>query len=103
GQVMDYTDAMAKAMRADDVMISKLAGLTTFEALASRLPIIADTTTPQMPQESRTADLIARHQDGLFLRRASDIVPVVRELIHNPAEHTALKLGAAHLAIPDAT
>jgi len=102
-KVIGYTDAMEKVMRAADVMISKLGGLTTFEALASRLPIIADTTTPPMPQESRTADLIARHHAGLLLKRANDIVPVVRQLIHDPAEHAALKLGAARLAIPDAT
>jgi UDP-N-acetylglucosamine:LPS N-acetylglucosamine transferase len=102
-KVIGYTDAMERVMRAADVMVSKLGGLTTFEALASRLPIIADTTTPPMPQESRTADLIARHQAGLLLKRAGDIVPVVRELIHNPAEHALLRLGASRLAIPDAT
>lgn len=102
-KVIGYTDAMEHVMRAADVMVSKLGGLTTFEALASRLPIIADTTTPPMPQELRTADLIARHQAGLLLKRTGDIVPLVRQLIHDPATHAALKLGTARLAIPDAT
>jgi UDP-N-acetylglucosamine:LPS N-acetylglucosamine transferase len=102
-KVIGYTDAMEKVMLAADVMVSKLGGLTTFEALASRLPIIADTTTSPMPQELRTADLIARHQAGLLLKRTDDIVPIVRRLIHDPAEHAALKLGTARLAVPDAT
>jgi UDP-N-acetylglucosamine:LPS N-acetylglucosamine transferase len=102
-KVIGYTDAMERVMRAADVMVSKLGGLTTFEALASRLPIIADTTTPPMPQESETASLVARHKAGLLLERAGDVVPLLRDLIANPAEHAAMRLAAAKLAIPDAT
>ena len=39
-------------MSAANVMISKLGGLTTFEALACRVPIIADVITEPMPQEA---------------------------------------------------
>jgi len=102
-KIIGYTDAMEKLMRAADVMVSKLGGLTTFEALASRLPIIADVTTPPMPQESQTANLLARHKAGILLERANDIVPIVRRLIASPAEHTALRLASAKIAIPDAT
>jgi UDP-N-acetylglucosamine:LPS N-acetylglucosamine transferase len=102
-KVIGYTGAMEKLMGAADVMISKLGGLTTFEALASRLPIIADTTTPPMPQESQTATLISRYKAGVLLERATDIVPVVRRLIHEPAHLTSMKTAASRLAIPDAT
>jgi processive 1,2-diacylglycerol beta-glucosyltransferase len=84
-------------------MVSKLGGLTTFEALASRLPIIADTTTPPMPQESQTGRLISRHNAGLLLERASDIAPIIRRLLSDPAEHAAMRLAASRIAIPDAT
>lgn len=102
-KIIGYTDAMEKLMRAADVMVSKLGGLTTFEALASRLPIIADVTTVPMPQESQTAQLLARHKAGILLERAGDVVPIVRRLIANPAEHAALRLASAKIAIPDAT
>jgi UDP-N-acetylglucosamine:LPS N-acetylglucosamine transferase len=102
-RVLGYTDAMERVMRAADVMVSKLGGLTTFEALASRLPIIADTTTTPMPQESNTAVLIARHHAGVLLERASEVVPVIRRLICDPAEHAAMRLAAARLSVPDAT
>ncbi len=102
-RVLGYTNAMEKLMCAADVMVSKLGGLTTFEALASRLPIIADTTTPPMPQESQTATLISRHNAGVLLNRAGDIVPVIRRLLHDPAEHAAMRLAASRIAIPDAT
>jgi UDP-N-acetylglucosamine:LPS N-acetylglucosamine transferase len=102
-KVIGYSNAMEKLMNAADVMVSKLGGLTTFEALASRLPIIADTTTPPMPQESQTAHLLARHKAGVMLERARDVVPIVRRMIHDPAEHAAMRLAAARIAVPDAT
>lgn len=102
-KVIGYTNAMEKLMGAADVMVSKLGGLTTFEALASRLPIIADTTTEPMPQESQTAKLVARHHAGILLKQTKDIVPIVRRLLNDPAEHAAMKLAAAKIAIPDAT
>lgn len=102
-KVIGYTDAMEKVMQAADVMVSKLGGLTTFEALASRLPIIADTITPPMPQEHETANLIARNDAGILLHRASDLAPIVRRLISQPAEHAAMRMAATRIAIPDAT
>jgi processive 1,2-diacylglycerol beta-glucosyltransferase len=102
-KVIGYTTVMEKLMNAADVMVSKLGGLTTFEALASRLPIIADTTTPPMPQESQTGRLISRHNAGLLLERASDIAPIIRRLLSDPAEHAAMRLAASRIAIPDAT
>ncbi|MCI0523663.1 MAG: hypothetical protein L0Y75_00230 [Acidobacteria bacterium] len=102
-KVIGYTTAMEKLMNAADVMVSKLGGLTTFEALASRLPIIADTTTAPMPQESQTANLITRHNAGVLLKRAGDIAPIIRRLLHDPAEHAAMRLAASRIAIPDAT
>jgi len=101
--VIGYTNAMEKLMSAADVMVSKLGGLTTFEALASRLPIIADITTPPMPQESQTANLLSRYSAGVLLNHAGDIVPIVRRLIHDPAELATMRQAASYIAIPDAT
>lgn len=102
-RVIGYTDAMERLMHAADVMVSKLGGLTTFEALASRLPIIADTTTAPMPQESQTASLLARYKAGVLLQRPKDVVPLLRQLLHDPAEIATMKLAAAKIAVPDAT
>jgi len=102
-RVIGYTNAMEKLMGAADVMISKLGGLTTFEALASRLPIIADTVTPPMPQEARTAHLIAQNRAGLLLRNVRDIVPLVRRLTNESGELEHMRAATSRLAIPDAT
>ena len=54
-------------MSAANVMISKLGGLTTFEAFACRLPIIADVTTEPMPQEAGAAKLLAKRGAGVLV------------------------------------
>src|SRR5690606_37859601 len=79
-KVIGYSDEIEKLMQSANVMVSKLGGLTTFEALACRLPIIADTTTPPMPQEAGTVRLLSQKGAGILLERPADIVSVVRSL-----------------------
>src|SRR5829696_8734623 len=80
-RVIGYSDEIEKLMQSANVMVSKLGGLTTFEALACRLPIIADATTEPMPQEAGTVRLIVKRGAGLLLRKSTDIVPMVQSLI----------------------
>src|SRR5947207_2129562 len=76
-KVIGYSDEVEQLMKAANVMISKLGGLTTFEALSCRLPIIADVTTEPMPQEASTVNLVVNSGAAVMLQRASDVVPVV--------------------------
>ena len=82
-------------MSAANVMISKLGGLTTFEALACRVPIIADLIT-DMPQEAGTANMIAERGAGVMLRRSIDVVPVVRRMMEDEVHYS--RTGAPPLA-----
>jgi UDP-N-acetylglucosamine:LPS N-acetylglucosamine transferase len=102
-RVIGYSEQVEQLMNAANVMISKLGGLTTFEALASRLPIIADAITPPMPQEAGTAALIAKRGAGILLERASDIVPVIRRMVEDTAHYSAMRAATVGLAIPNAT
>jgi UDP-N-acetylglucosamine:LPS N-acetylglucosamine transferase len=102
-KVIGYSEQVEQLMQAANVMVSKLGGLTTFEALSCRVPIIADATTPPMPQESGAASLLARRGAGVLLRRASDIVPVVRRMVEDSRYYASLRAATAGLALPDAT
>ena len=102
-KVIGYSDHVEQLMSAANVMISKLGGLTTFEALACRLPIIADAITTPMPQEMGTANLIIKRGAGILLRQARDIVPVVRRLVEDSAHYSAMKAATLGLAFPNAT
>jgi len=102
-KVIGYSEHVEQLMGAANVMISKLGGLTTFEALACRLPIIGDAITEPMPQEAATASLIVKRGAGVLLRRAGDIVPVVRRMVEDTAHYSALRAATIGLAIPNAT
>jgi UDP-N-acetylglucosamine:LPS N-acetylglucosamine transferase len=102
-KVIGYSEHVEQLMQAANVMISKLGGLTTFEALACRLPIIADVITTPMPQESGTVSLIARRGAGVLLERATDIVPTVRRLATDARLYAQMRAATAGLAIPQST
>jgi len=102
-KVIGYSDEIEKLMGAANVMISKLGGLTTFEALACRLPIIADVITNPMPQEAGTASLIAKRGAGVLLTRATDIVPVIRRMMEDTTHYALMRSATVGLAIPNAT
>jgi UDP-N-acetylglucosamine:LPS N-acetylglucosamine transferase len=102
-KVIGYSDEIEKLMHSANVMVSKLGGLTTFEALACRLPIIADITTPPMPQEAGTVRLISNRGAGILLRRSTDIVPTIRSLVNDSDKYRKMKAAAAELSIPNST
>lgn len=102
-KVIGYSDEVEKLMSAANVMISKLGGLTTFEALACRVPIIADVITDPMPQEAGTAKLIAQRGAGVMLNRASDVVNVVRRMMEDEVHYLRMRAATANLALPNST
>ena len=102
-KVIGYSDEIEKLMQSANVMISKLGGLTTFEALACRLPIIADATTPPMPQEAGTVNLIQRRGAGILLHRPADIVPTIQNLLRDNGEYSRMKAATSGLAMPNST
>lgn len=102
-KVIGYSDEIEKLMQSANVMISKLGGLTTFEALACRLPIIADATTPPMPQEAGTVQLISDRGAGILLRRSIDIVPTIQNLIIDTGRYSRMKAATIGLTMPNST
>ena len=102
-RVIGYSDEIEKLMQSANVMISKLGGLTTFEALACRLPIIADATTPPMPQEAGTVNLIKLRGAGVLLEKATDIVPMIQNLLADKNKYEAMREATIGLAKPNST
>lgn len=102
-KVIGYSEQVEQLMQAANVMVSKLGGLTTFEALACRVPIIADTTTPPMPQESGAANMLDRRGAGVLLKRAGDIVPVVRRMVEDSLYYSSLRAATAGVALHGST
>ena len=102
-KVIGYSDEIEKIMQSANVMISKLGGLTTFEALACRLPIIADTTTPPMPQEAGTVNMIADRGAGILLKNPSDIVLTIQHLLKDSKKYAEMRAATISMTIPNST
>jgi len=102
-KVIGYSEHVEQLMQAANVMISKLGGLTTFEALACRLPIIADAITPPMPQEAGAATMLAKRGAGVLLQRAGDIVPAVRRMVEDARYYATMRAATAGMALPHST
>jgi len=102
-KVIGYSEEIEKLMQSANVMVSKLGGLTTFEALACRLPIIADATTAPMPQEAGTVRLLEMRGAGVLLKKATDIVPTIQNLLSDQIGYSQMKAATAGLAMPNST
>ncbi len=102
-KVIGYSDEIEKLMQSANVMVSKLGGLTTFEALACRLPIIADATTPPMPQEAGTVTMLEQRGAGMLLKRSIDIVPTIRNLANDKSRYSLMKAATEGMTVPNST
>ncbi|HEV7700852.1 MAG TPA: glycosyltransferase [Pyrinomonadaceae bacterium] len=102
-KVIGYSDEIEKLMQSANVMVSKLGGLTTFEALACRLPIIADATTKPMPQEAGTVRMLEQRGAGVLLHNSSDIVATIQNLLTDKAGYSRMRDATAGLAMPNST
>ena len=102
-KVIGYSEEIEKLMQSANVMVSKLGGLTTFEALACHLPIIADAITEPMPQEAGTVKLIERKGAGILLHHPSDIVSTVKALATDQARYSQMRAATVGLAMPNST
>jgi UDP-N-acetylglucosamine:LPS N-acetylglucosamine transferase len=102
-KVIGYSEHVEQLMGAANVMISKLGGLTTFEAFACRVPIIGDAITPPMPQEAGAAHFIERRGAGILLRQSKDIVPVIRRMLEDRHYYAELCAATVGISVPGST
>ncbi len=75
--VLPFHDRMSDLMSAVDLMVTKAGGLTSFEAIARRLPMAIDMITKPMPQELGTALLLCEHGVATAINTPRDIIDIV--------------------------
>ncbi len=78
--VLGYTQSLSSLMSACDLLVTKGGGLTTFEAIARRLPMAIDLLTEPMPQEIGTVNMLVAANLAKPLKKAEDILPIVESL-----------------------
>lgn len=88
--VLPFHDRMSDLMKAVDLMVTKAGGLTTFQAVASRLPLVIDCITEPMPQERGTVDILVDGGLAVKLQNPADILDIVNSATMVTDRHRAL-------------
>lgn len=92
--VLPFHDRISDLMANVDLMVSKAGGLTSFEAIARKLPMAIDMITNPMPQELGTVSLLVDNKLAHPIKRPNDIVSLVEDF--QPVDRANMKLPSAH-------
>ena len=77
-----FTDEVEKYMARSHLMLSKPGGITCFEAIAARLPILA--WQPFLKQEQENADFLVRHgMARIAAKEENACLAAIRETIYD--------------------
>lgn len=93
--VLPFSDRMVDVMSHCDLMVTKAGGLTTFEALAKRLPLVFDVITEPMPQEGGTISMLLEQGLCKVVKEPGDIISIVETLEVRP-DRVKQPLPTAH-------
>lgn len=85
--VLLFAESMSDVMNACDLLITKCGGLTTFEAIARRIPMAIDMITEPMPQEEDTARMLLETGLAKSIEKPDDIVGIVDTMEFNLNNH----------------
>jgi len=56
-----------------------------------------------MPQEAGTFNLIAKRGAGILLKKATDIVPIIQNLVSDSKKYAEMKAATVGMAVPNST
>ncbi len=73
-------------------MVTKAGGLTTFEAIARRLPLAIDVITEPMPQEAGTVNILVEAGSAQAVKKPDDIVKII--------ENTKIRTQCKDMPLP---
>jgi UDP-N-acetylglucosamine:LPS N-acetylglucosamine transferase len=78
--VISELATLSDVMNASDLLVTKAGGLTTYEAVARRLPMAIDMLTVPMPQECGTAEALIEVGLAQAVLKPEDIVTIIARL-----------------------
>jgi UDP-N-acetylglucosamine:LPS N-acetylglucosamine transferase len=96
--VMPFTDRVPDLMAVSDLIITKPGPGTITEAMAMRLPILIDSTTPILSWEKANIDLIMNYGIGDFIEDFEEVEPLIREFLYD--SELRQKMQASYKKIP---
>jgi len=78
--VIGYCQSFSDLFSAGDLLVTKAGGLTTFEAVARRLPMALNLLIEPMPQEAGTIDLLIEAGLAHAVRHKDDLIQIIENL-----------------------
>jgi processive 1,2-diacylglycerol beta-glucosyltransferase len=99
--VLPFHDCMSDLMASVDLMVSKAGGLTTYQALARRLPLVFDVITEPMPQERSTVDMLVEQRLAYSVHQPHDIVEIVSNFQPQPERDHCVLPAAYEFNVTD--
>lgn len=99
-KVLGWAGNIHEWMVAADLLLSKPGGGTVMEASACGLPLVVFDPLPG--NEERTCGWLEKWRVGVWVRSASEIAPVISNLLTHPEARAALRERAGSLARPHA-
>jgi len=86
--VLGFTDSFSDLFNAGDLLVTKAGGLTTFEAVARRLPMAINLLTEPMPQEMGTVEILIEAGLAQPVKTMDDLVAIIEKLKPAPNRQT---------------
>ncbi|MDO4711760.1 MAG: glycosyltransferase [Peptostreptococcaceae bacterium] len=99
-EVLGYRQDIFSMMRQADLLLTKAGGISTFEAICTRTPLIV--FRPFLEQETANAKLILQHRIGIVLEqgleRADEAILSIERLLKNNRERQHMRERMAQLS-----
>lgn len=100
-RILGFTDKVAEFMSISDLAITKPGGLTSTEALVSKLPLIVINPIPG--QEEENAIFLENNGAAIWLKKNDDINMILKSLLNNDDTLSAMKDCIEKIAKPNST
>lgn len=99
--IIEFTPDIAELMAISDLFVTKSGGQSVSEALYMGLPMLVDATDQALDWEQLNRKLVEKRGFGRMIKRLSKLVPIVQEILDNPAQLAEWKANIKALKLPN--
>lgn len=99
--IIEFTPYIAELMAISDLFVTKSGGQSISEALYMGLPMLVDATDQAIDWELLNRKLIEKRGFGALVKRLHKLVPMVQEILDNPAQLAVWKANIKNLNWPN--
>ena len=97
-KVLSYTNQVPELMSISDLIVTKPGGMTTTEALASKLPMLIINPIPG--QEEENAEFLENKKVAIWIKNEDNITEILNNLFDDEKQLQQMKENAGLLGHP---